>query len=181
MPPQATLSNTDAPDAEKWVMKLSSALAQRRRETLSPYAPKAWSKELVCLGLQDKYPSLVQGLEEGFHLGIPNILHTYTPPNHYSINSLHNVYSTILENEFTAGRYIGPFTCQQLEAEWGPFQSSLLSLIPKASKPGSYQAVHNFSHPHSPLAKTTSINMHIDSDDFPCTWGTFSMVALLIA
>ena len=63
----------------------------------------------------------------------------------------------------------------------GPFQSSLLSLIPKASKPGKYQAVHDFSYPHTPLANTTSINTHIDSNSFPCTWGTFSTVALLIS
>ena len=34
---------------------------------------------------------------------------------------------------------------------------------------------------HSPLAETTSVNTHIDSDNIPCTWGTFSTLALLIA
>lgn len=41
--------------------------------------------------------------------------------------------------------------------------------------------MHNFSHPHNPSPKTTSINLHIDSDAFPCTWGTFVAVALLIS
>ena len=49
------------------------------------------------------------------------------------------------------------------------------------SKPGIFWAVHNFSHPHNPSPYATSINLHIDCDDFPCTWGTFSTVALLIA
>ena len=94
---------------------------------------------------------------------------------------LHNVYSTITQNEFNAGCYVGPFTRQQVEAELGPFQSSPLSLVPKTSKPGKFRAVHNFSHPHDPLHNATSINSHIDSDEYSCTWGTFSTVSLLIA
>ena len=46
---------------------------------------------------------------------------------------------------------------------------------------GKFRAVHDFSHPHTPLAETMSINTHINSNDFPCTWGTFSTVALLIS
>jgi hypothetical protein len=40
---------------------------------------------------------------------------------------------------------------------------------------------YTISHPHSPSSETTSINTHIDSNRFPCTWGTFATVALLIA
>ena len=159
-------------------MEPSSALAQRRLKPLSPYPPKAWSTELKLLGLKDRYPHLVRGLEDGFQLGVPKILHTYTPLNNPSVNKLQIVYNNILANEFTAGRYIGPFTRRQLESELGPFQTSPLSLVPKASKPGKYRAVHDFSYPHSPLAETTSVNAHIDSDNFPCTWGTFSTVVV---
>ena len=41
--------------------------------------------------------------------------------------------------------------------------------------------MHNFSHPHEPLPNATSINSHIDGDHFPCTWGTFTTVALLLS
>ena len=51
---------------------------------------------------------------------------TYTPPNHNSVNSLVSVYSNIVENEFAAGRYIGPFLRAQLELVLGPFQTSPL-------------------------------------------------------
>ena len=78
-------------------------------------------------------------------------------------------------------RYISPFSRNQLERALGPFQSSPLSLVPKTTSPGTYRAVHNFSHPHVPSSDVTSINSHINCDDFPCTWGTFSTVALLIA
>ena len=180
-PPQVTPIATGAPDAEPATMELRTALERRKRNPLSPYPPEAWAAELLRHGLQHKYPSLVRGLTEGFDLGIPWISHTYTPPNHLSISSLSNVYKSIVDNEFAAGRYLGPFTCKQLEALIGPFQTSPLSLVPKASKPGKYRAVHDFSHPHVPSPHATSINSHVDSDNFPCTWGTFSTVALLMS
>jgi hypothetical protein len=179
--PQATPSNTGAPAAGKQITEPSHALGSRRLNALSPYKCDAWAAELRRHGLQDKYPSLAEGLANSFDLGIPKISRTYTPPNHHSVNSLTDIYNTIIKNEFVAGRYIGPFTHAQVEANIGPFQSSPLSLVPKASKPGKYRAVHNFSHPHIPSPETISINTHINSNAFPCTWGTFSMVALLIA
>ena len=121
VPLQAIPSNTGALGAEKQAMEPGSALVQRRLKPLSLYTPKAWSVELKCLGLQDKYPSLVQGVEDGFHLGVPKILCTYTLLNHHSVNNLHIVYNNILENKFAAGQYISPFTHCQLEAELGPF------------------------------------------------------------
>ncbi|SRR6266702_1578576 len=68
---------------------------------------------------------------------------------------------------FATGQYIGPFMREQVEANLGPFQTSPLSLVPKTSKPGKFQAVHNFSHLHNPLPEATSINLQIDGDNFP--------------
>jgi hypothetical protein len=179
--PQTTKTNTDAQVVERPIMGLKDALEQRKLEPLTPYSRGAWAEQLSNLGLWEKYPLLMQGLASGFNLGIPRIQHTYTPPNHPSIRSLLNVYSSIVDSEFAAGCYIGPFTCCQLESALGPFQTSPLSLVPKASKPGIYWAVHNFSHPHDASHGIPSINSCIDCDDFPCTWGTFATVALLIA
>ena len=109
-------------------------------------------EQLARLGLEGKYPHLIQGLTEGFDVGVPQIQRTYAPPNHASIKSLAGVYSKIIDSEFTAGRYIGLFSRNQLERALGPFQSSPLYLVPKTTSPGTYRAVHNFSHPHtSPL------------------------------
>ena len=177
----ATPSGTSAQDAGKLAMEPRRALERRRREALSPYNGEAWASELKCHNLHEKYPSLVSGLASGFDLGIPRITHTYTPPNHRSINLLADVYNSIVDNEFAMGRYLGPFTRAQVEAALGPFQTSPLSLVPKASKPGKYRAVHNFSHPHCPTPNAVSINSCIDSDNYPCTWGTFATVALLIS
>ena len=162
-------------------MELKDVLEWRGREPLTPYNRRAWGEQLSNLGLLGKYPRLIPGLAEGFDLGIPPILRTYTPSNHPSVKPLLNVYNDIVDNELLAGRYVGPFSRSQLEAVLGPFQTSPLSLVPKTSKPGKFRAVHNFSFPHEPTADVTSINSHIDSDDFPCTWGTFATVALIIA
>ena len=158
-----------------------AALKQRRHEPLIPYNREAWAKELSCCNLQGKYPLLVQGLMHGFDVGLPQVLHTYTLPNHISIHLLSDVYNNIVDNEFAAGHYIGPFTHTQVEAELSLFQTSPLSLVPKTLKPGKYWVVHNFTHPHSPLPKANSVNSRINSNDFPSTWGTFATVALLIA
>lgn len=179
--PPPILRNTNAPAAEGHPMELSRALEQRRCEPISPYRHHTWSNELSCLDLLPRYPTLVRDLQCGFDLGIPPIRSTYTPPNHPSLVHLPNVYKSIIDNEFAAGCYIGPFTRAQLEDELGPFQTSPLSLIPKTSKPRKYRAVHSFSFPHNPSRHITSINSHIDSENFLCTWGTFDIVALLIA
>ena len=176
-----TSIGTYAQAAEGAIMGLKRAIEWRRREPLTPYNRIAWAKQLSSFDLQKKYPHLIQGLTEGFDLGIPPIQCTYAPPNHSSINSLLDVYSSIVDNEFSAGRYIGPFSRAELESVLGSFQTSPLSLVPKTSKPGKYRAVHNFSSPHQPSSNATSINAQINSDDFPCTWGTFATVALIIA
>ena len=162
--PQAIQTDTYAQVAGWPTTELKDVLEQRRHNPLTPYNKGAWAEQLANLGLQEKYPHLVQGIAKGFDLGIPTISCTYTPPNHNSVNSLVSVYSNIVENEFAAGRYVGPFSRAQLELELGPFQTSPLSLVAKTSKPGKYRAVHNFSHPHEPSAEVTSINSCIDSN-----------------
>ena len=67
------------------------------------YDRSAWVEQMLRFSLLERYPHLIQGLEEGFDLGILPIHHTYTPPNHSSISPLHYVYSNIIKNEFSAG------------------------------------------------------------------------------
>ena len=83
--------------------------------------------------------------------------------------------------EFEKGRYIGPFTCSQLECAIGFFQSSPLTIIPKAEKPGHFQLIQNLSYPNIPSQDgIPSVNLRVDSDLFPCTWGTFATTCTLI-
>ena len=116
-----------------------------------------------------------------FDLGIPSISQSYVPTNSSSINKLPAEYEEIVEKEFLRGRYLGPFSQAELESIIGPFQSSPLSLVPKPGKPGKFRGVHDFSHPRqSSTNPVSSINSAINAHDFPCTWGTFSTVSLII-
>jgi len=159
----------------------SSVLRHRRANPLTPYKPNAWHSQLDQHSLLEKYPTLYHSLIHGFDLGIPSISQSYIPTNSPSINKLPAEYEEIVEKEFHKGRYLGPFLRADLESIMGPFQSSPLSLVPKPGKPGKFHGVHDFSHPcQSSTNPVSSINFAINLHDFPCTWGTFSTVSLMI-
>ncbi|GBE89618.1 hypothetical protein SCP_1602810 [Sparassis crispa] len=109
-------------------------------------------------------------------------MRTQVPPNSESIITFATDFQRIINLEISKGRYIGPLTREDVEAFLGPFQSSPLAIIPKPGRPGRFRLVQNFSFPHaiSYQYPNASVNSAVDSDDFPCTWGTFNIVALLI-
>jgi hypothetical protein len=119
-------------------------------------------------------------LNNGFSAGIPAISVTYTSPNNASVEEHVNEFIYSINLEFGKSRYIGHASRDQLEKLLGPFQTSPLSIIPKPNKPGKFRLIQNCSHPHNPLKAISSINSHIVSDSYPCTWGTFRTMALII-
>ena len=152
--PQIIQTDTCAQVADQPTMVLRDVLEQRRREPLTPYNKGAWAEWLSSFGLQEKYPHLVQGFARGFDLGIPTISCTYIPPNHNSVDSLNNVYSAIIENEFAAGRYVGPFSRGQLEQVLGPSKPPhypwLQSHRSRASTAQFITSPTHTSHPQKP-------------------------------
>ena len=175
--PPATFMNV--PDVACRLTVLRNAISERRRKPLTPLVAEQWHHALISSLLLPKYSSIPNFLYNGALAGIPRILHSFTPPNKDSTEALSNIFTDIIQSEFDKGRYLGPFSQTELEREIGPFQSSPLSLIPKAGKPGKYRLIQNLSHPHS-NNPTPSINSQLNSDDFPCTWGTFRTVCTLI-
>ena len=158
----------------------NAALADRKIKATTSYEAAVWHEELSKHGLEGRYPSLVKGINHGFHLGIPPILQTYTPRNNMSIDLHHNAYAENVDKEFQAGRYLGPYSRNEVEDLIGPFQSSPLSLCPKPDKPDKFRAVHDFSFPRNPT-EPPSINSSINASDYPCTWGTFEAISLVIS
>jgi hypothetical protein len=140
----------------------------------------AWERALEEGGLTSRYPQLVDGLRSGFHVGVPKIAETFTPENRPSVFQNLRAYKGIITHDLQMGRYIGPFSRLELEENVGPFQSSPLSLVPKPQKPEKQRMVQNLSFPYQVSARK-SINSFIDSNDFPCTWGTFAAFSLLCA
>jgi len=111
----------------------------------------------------------------------PIVAHSFTPPNNPSITIHQEAFNTIVYKEFEKDRYIGPFTHNQLEQTIGFFQSSPLTIIPKAGKPGCFRLIQNLSYPNIPShGGILSINSQVDSNLFPCTWGTFATTCTLI-
>ena len=159
----------------------STVLRHRKTNPLTPYKPDVWHRQLERHGLLGRYPELYLSLTQGFNVGVPSIQQTYIPPNSSLINKYPEVYEEIVETEFQKVRYLGPFSRAEFKSLIRPFQSSPLSLVTKPGKPGKYHMVHDFSHLHlSCTNPVQSINSAISSQDFPCTWGTFSMVCLII-
>lgn len=163
-------------------MGLKNVLAPRRQLEASRtcYNPDKWQLALDAHGLLRKYSDLPDSFQHGFDVGIPPILSTFAPPNHKSIDNFSEHWQAIVEDEFTKGRYLGPFSQAEVEARIGPFQSSPLSIIPKPGRPGKYRLVQNLSYPASPKANPASVNSAIDSSRYACTWGTFAVISFIM-
>ena len=123
-----------------------------------------------------------KNLQSGFRINIPKITVTQTPPNKAIISDHQIHFDKIINLELLKQRYIGPFSRLHLEDLIGPFQTSPFSIIPKPGKPDRFRLLQNYSFPHNttPLHPNPSINSYLDSDEFPTTWGTFSIMALII-
>lgn len=130
--------------------------------------------------IHTKYLTLIKSLQNGFDAGICRIDKTFTPPNSTSLDQYLEAYQQIVDKEISSGRYIGPLLCDEVQSLISPFQSSALFLIPKPGKAAKFHAVHNFSHPHTLSNQIYSINYTINSDLYPCTWGTFGMICYTI-
>lgn len=190
-----TANVTYARDADPRRTELNAAISQRRRTPCTPLKADVWEAYLVESGLIEKYPYIPRSIRSGFFIGVRQIFFTFTPPNRPAVHEFADAFRSIIKKEVDSGRYLGPFSKQHLEDCIGPFQSSPLSLVPKAGKPGKFRLTQNLSHPHSTIASTvasvspstseiphsiSSINSSIEASDFPCTWGTFTVVSLWI-
>jgi len=146
---------------------------------VTPLIAGEWERALRNASLLDTYQDVVEGIRNRFDLGITSyIVDTYTPPNHSSSNASPDFIDKYILKERSESRYSGPYSRSRLEHLIGPFRSSPLGLVPKASDP-QYRLVQDLSYlRNDPLI--SSVNSDINADDFPCEWGTFAEVFLLV-
>ena len=182
VPLHDTTTSIIARVVDKPRMEPRHVLELRRCRPLTPYHPNAWEQFLIAAELMHVHGHVLTGLRHGFHVNFPTIISTQTPPNRDSILEHANRFAEIVSNEMEKGRYIGPFSRNLLEDLIGPFQSSPFSIIPKLGRIDKYRNIQNYSFPLRPsfAFPNPSINSYINSDDFPTTWGTFSLISLLI-
>ena len=167
----------NAPDAERPTTEPTGVLTLNPK-IRTPLVASEWSSALEAAGITHRYPFIPLFISCGADAGIGQILSTFVPPNHLSIIEHRDIFTDIVNTEFDKGRYWGPYSRVELEDMIGPFQTSPLSLIPKPGKPGKFRLIQNLSYPRK-LIGVQSINSSIETDLYPCTWGTFSTVATL--
>jgi hypothetical protein len=143
--------------------------------------PDNWETELRALSIIEEFKDILPGLREGFRIGAHGaVTTTYTPPNHKSALVKPLIIQKHIDTEVAAGRYTGPFTRDTLQQLIGPFRTAPLGIVDKASSPGNFRVIQDFSYPRdSPLG--TSLNSQINLDNFSCTWGFFADVAKAVS
>lgn len=177
-----TEQNTYVPGAAPQTTELLIVLKQRQSKANTPLKHEGWVLLLYKHGLYDKYEHIPRSILIGFNTGIPHLHFTYTPANSPSLHVYHDEFNTIVQKEFNKGRCLGPLNRQQAVDLVGPFHSSPLSLLDKPGKPGKHCLVQNLSFPQKSTTRlsTPSINSYIDSNNYPCTWGTFNVICRTI-
>jgi hypothetical protein len=171
--PQSMMLDTSARATEQPPMEPRDALEHRKQTPQMPYKVEAWKWELIWTGALKHFAKILEGLLKGFKIDFPPLATVQIPPNKDSVTGFKKEFSNIIQKELDKGRYIGPFQAKPLEVLIRPFQSSPMSIIPKPCKPGKFRLIQNFSYlnsPHYPFLNP-SINSHIDSNNFPTTWG----------
>lgn len=176
----------------------SAPTASDPRGITTPLDPDRVEALLRELDLLDKWMHVVEGLRSGFDTGVStDVSQTLIVRNHSSAD-LVRMYDTVVTGTFVdftfpqdpnfidsyiaqeqaAGRYSSGFDPGVLEHIIGPFCTSPLGLVPK---PGSskLRMIQDLSYPRNDPT-LTSVNSHVNSDDFPTAWGTFDDLSSLV-
>jgi Reverse transcriptase (RNA-dependent DNA polymerase)/Reverse transcriptase-like len=177
--PPAVLGTTDAPSVVITTRR-NPAEPINLQGIITPFRAVQWEAHLRSLNIFDSFRDVVQGIKYGFDPGISNPPYvTFTPPNHSSAHKQPSVIDEYITTELRERRYTGPFSRHFLERYIGPFRTSPLGLVPKAGSPNTFRMIQDFSFPRGDPLRP-SINDYINVDDFPCEWGSFSEVLLLV-
>nr|GAT48554.1 predicted protein [Mycena chlorophos] len=169
-----------APFAEATSIPPSAAVASEFFPVVTPLRADAWEAALRAVGLLEGFADVVQGLREGFHFGIDiQLTHSFLPPNRKSALEHPEVIDEYVETERRAKRYTGPFNPRRFIHIAGDVRSCPLGVTPKAGEVNKWRMVQDFSYPYDD-PDMASLNDGIDSDKFPCKWGTFSEMLLMV-
>jgi hypothetical protein len=129
---------TTVPVAEPISMVLLIAITNRRTKLAIPLLIARWHTFMNKHSLIDKYPNVLSTIQQGAVIRVLLIRHSFIPPNKPSIDHYSEPLYAIIHHEYITGRQLGLFTKAELKATIGPFQTSLLSIIPKLNKPGKF-------------------------------------------
>jgi hypothetical protein len=145
------------------------------RRVVTPLLADAWETVLRQHNLYMEFHDVPDGIRHGFDLGVRHpITFTYISPNHKSALDNPLAVDLYIRTELDAGRYSGPFTSDMCQSRIGHFRTSPLGAIPKGD---GFRIIQDFSFESSEMP---SVNSDIDSDQFPCEWGSFLQMSTLV-
>ncbi|KAF7288455.1 Reverse transcriptase domain-containing protein [Mycena indigotica] len=169
---QVVWAATHAPSAAQKTTPLSNAGPHNFLPVVTPLVCDEWERALRTVNLYNEFHDILTGINM-------DLSSSYTPANCRTALEHPNVIDEYIQTELASHRYSGPFNLSRLKAIIGPIRSSPLGVVPKAGEPDKWRMVQDFSFPYDD-PEIVSINSTIDSDDFPCDWGTFSQMLLLV-
>lgn len=146
----------------------------------TPLLHTNWHAALSEAHLLNDFLDVPIGIQHGFRTGVSSSLSsTFTPPNHQSAINQPQAVSAHIATELNLGRYSGPFSSHELFRNIGHFRTAPLGVVPKPLS-SSFRIIQDLSFPrNNPLI--SSVNSEINSDDFPCEWGTCAQCFFLVA
>lgn len=161
-------------------IKQRGTVPPHQLKVVTPLSWKVWQAELQELGLLTIFSDVPTGLRYGFATGVSSRINkSFIPPNHASALLQPSIVSEHIQKELKGGRYSGPFLPSQLESIIGPFRTAPLGLVPKPNS-AQFCIIQDLSYPRQD-PRFSSVNSEINSDDFPCEWGTFPQCYFLVA
>ncbi|QRV84674.1 hypothetical protein RhiJN_26739 [Ceratobasidium sp. AG-Ba] len=139
----------------------------------------AWEAALLSAKVLNNFSDLPSGIRNGFRIGVSSSLSSTTiHPNHKSALDHPDAVLKHIAKEVDLGRYSGPYSPSELFNLIGHFRASPLGVVDKASSPGDFRIVQDFSYPRN--SSIPSVNSEINPQDFLCTWGFFSDVVNIL-
>jgi hypothetical protein len=150
---------------------------------IHPYNIDAFEHLLSKHDLTYFYPLLVPNLRNGFALGeMPQLTDTVIFKNHPSTLLYSDIVVKYLTDELAAGRMSGPFSLQLVEEILrGPILCSPLLVSVQVQQPGTPDKLRVCRHLSKGDKNTSSMNSHIQKEDFPTRFDTASRVADIVS
>lgn len=173
------IASIDAHFAARRDTMLASAHASALK-VITPLAHDAWHRILVNCSLLTQFHDVPLGLRNGFKTGVSSsLIAPYIPDNHKSALTSPLIVNDHIRKELDLKRYSGPFSVSQLLTLIGPFRTAPLGVVPKPNSNKS-RIIQDLSYPRND-PNFASVNSEINSDDFPCEWGSFAQCYFLVA
>jgi hypothetical protein len=176
----AVKENMSAPVACQLLMELANARMPRPTPSFlfSCLDPARWRAVLLACNLLDDHLPLIHHLIFGFSYN--SSISTNTSRIHPNLRSAIDDPSAVLDifnKEVERGRYLGPFSFDQIEFLLGrPFISHPVGLVNKSN--GKKRLVENLSFPYLP--DDPSLNSLTSHADFSLNWGGFKDAVHLV-